>query len=278
MRMEAIIGIDKEKCQKDGLCVAECPVNLLVIDKEGYPRPVDAAQDICIDCGHCVAVCPTAALSQRTISADQCPEIKADRMLRLEQAEQFLRSRRSIRQYKAKSVEREKIEELIRIAGHAPSGHNLQPAKWMVILDSARIHQLAGLTVEWMRGLLVQQPELAGQMHLERVIAGWEKGMDPVLRSAPHLIIAYAAKFDRTAAAAVTNAIAYLELTAPVMGLGSCWAGYFTGASQTFEPLQKEIALPKGCMVYGAVMLGYPKARYYRLPLRKKPEITWCAH
>jgi nitroreductase/NAD-dependent dihydropyrimidine dehydrogenase PreA subunit len=275
MLMDGIVTIDKEKCRKDGACVAECPGKLLVLDKEGFPAAIKSAEELCIDCGHCVAVCQEGALDQRKIKSSSCLALKKDLVISQEQVEQLLRSRRSTRQYKAKPVEREKILRLLEIAGYAPSGHNAQPSRWIVIMDGPKVRELAGLVADWMRGVIDQQPEFAGLLRLDRVVNGWDKGYDVILRSAPHLIIGYAPMTERTAAAAIITAIAYIELAAPALGLGTCWAGYFTGACQSYEPLRKAIALPEDHSVYGAVMAGYPKARYYRIPTRKPVDVIW---
>jgi nitroreductase/NAD-dependent dihydropyrimidine dehydrogenase PreA subunit len=273
--MEGIVTVDKEKCRKDGACVAECPGKLLVLDKEGFPVPIESAEELCIDCGHCVAVCKEGALDQRKIKNGGCLTLKKDLVIRQTQVEQLLRSRRSARQYKAKPVEREKILRLLQIAAYAPSGHNAQPARWIVIMDGREVRELAGLVADWMRGVIDQRPEFARLLHMDRVVDGWEKGDDRILRSAPHLIIGYAPRAERTATAGIITAIAYIELAAPALGLGTCWAGYFTTACQSYEPLRKAIALPEDHSVYGAVMVGYPKARYYRIPTRKPVDAIW---
>jgi len=64
-------------------------------------------------------------------------------------------------------------------------------------------------------------------------------------------------------------------LAAPSLGLGTCWAGYFTAAANFYPPLQEALALPQGHLPYGAAMVGYPKYGYQRMPPRNKPEITW---
>jgi nitroreductase/NAD-dependent dihydropyrimidine dehydrogenase PreA subunit len=273
--MEGIVTVDKEKCRKDGACVAECPGKLLVLDKEGFPVPIESAEELCIDCGHCVAVCRDGALNQRKIKSGGCLALKKDLVIRQKQVEQLLHSRRSARQYKAKPVEREKILRLLQIAGYAPSGHNAQPARWIVIMDGHEVRKLAGLVADWMRGVIDQQPEFAMLLRLDRSVDSWEKGDDRILRSAPHLIIGYAPRTERTATAAIISAIAYIELAAPALGLGTCWAGYFTSACQSHEPLRKAISLPEDHAVYGAVMVGYPKARYYRIPSRKPVDVIW---
>jgi nitroreductase len=123
--------------------------------------------------------------------------------------------------------------------------------------------------------MLKEQPEAAAMMHMQRVIKRWQAGSDGILRGAPHVIVAHGPKQDRTAPTACTIALTYLELMAPAMGLGACWAGFFNAAAMFFPPLQKALDLPQGHMSFGAMMVGYPKVRYQRLPLRKEPPITW---
>ena len=71
------------------------------------------------------------------------------------------------------------------------------------------------------------------------------------------------------------SALSYLELYAHAKGLGTCWAGYFTVASNHHEPLTKALMLPAGHKCFGAVMLGYPRYRYYRIPKRNDVFVTW---
>src|SRR5512137_594592 len=92
--------INQEKCTRDGICAESCPMGLIECQDEiSYPTPIDNAEKLCVQCGHCVAVCPRGALSLKTIKPDQCPPIRNDWQLAPEQVEHFLRSRRSIRVY-----------------------------------------------------------------------------------------------------------------------------------------------------------------------------------
>ena len=39
--------------------------------------------------------------------------------------------------------------------------------------------------------------------------------------------------------------------------------------------MQKELEMPENNISFGAMMVGYPKFKYQRLPLRKDAEIMW---
>jgi nitroreductase/NAD-dependent dihydropyrimidine dehydrogenase PreA subunit len=271
-----LFTIDEEKCRRDGICAAECPVGI-ILPPEGdqTPAPTPDADELCINCGHCVAVCPHGALALTTMGPEDCPPVHKDWGLSVERAEHFLRARRSIRVYRDKPVPREIITRLIDIARYAPSGHNTQPVRWRVIYDSAKLPELAGLVVDWVRYMIKEMPELALSLHMDRVVDKWEKGFDAVLRGAPHLIIAHGEKDERSAPAGCTIALTHLDLAAPSFGLGVCWAGYFTAAAQTWPPLQAALGLPEGHQVFGTMMIGHPRFEYHRLPLRNEPVITW---
>ena len=126
-----------------------------------------------------------------------------------------------------------------------------------------------------MRSLLAERAEFALSMHMDRVVDSWDKGIDRILRSAPHLVAAHGLSTMPISQSACFIALTYLELAAPSLGLGTCWAGYFTAAANFYPPLQEALALPQGHLPYGAVMVGYPKYSYQRMPPRNKPEITW---
>ena len=147
-----MITIDTEKCKRDGICVRECPTAIIKLkDKESVPKIMKGGEAFCLRCGHCVAVCPHGALDHKDVPLDACPPIERALKLTPEQAIQFLRSRRSVRFFKDKPVEKETLERLIEMARYAPTGSNSQLVQYTVFTDKEKIHELAGLTVDCMK-------------------------------------------------------------------------------------------------------------------------------
>jgi len=214
-------------------------------------------------------------MSHRDVPVTACPPVRPESRLDPDQCAHFLRARRSIRVYRAQPVEREKLSQLIDMARYAPSGSNSQGVRWLVVGNRGELNRLAGIVVDWMRWLQAEMPAIAQGMHVRRSIERWNAGQDVILRGAPALIIAYAGKDDRRAPATCTIALTTLELAAASLGLGGCWAGYFNAAAAVFPPLQAALGFPEGHQCYGAMMIGYPKFAYHRLPIRKSPRVDW---
>jgi nitroreductase/NAD-dependent dihydropyrimidine dehydrogenase PreA subunit len=272
--------IDEMRCNKDGICAAECPAMLIRLkDGNGFPEMVPGGEEICIACGHCVAVCPTGALTLDQVPLDQCPEIKKELTIDEQQAVQFLRSRRSIRIYQDKPVEKQKIQRLIEIARYAPSGGNNQQVKWVVVNGKEKLHQLAEMTTDWMRDIVDKHPDKApapySPQRLSLFIAAWDAGYDGILRSAPTLVTAMSPKEAGNGIVDPTIALSYFELAALRLGLGTCWAGLLHRAMLYWEPLKLAMDITEDYPYFYPMMVGYPKFRYYRLPERKAPEIKW---
>ncbi len=263
--------VDIEKCKRCGACGAECPYDLIVEDKEGFPKLRLAAKKTCIACGHCVAVCPTSALVlpelpvTPELTPEQCVPLARDLRLTPEQADQFLQSRRSIRAYRDKCIPEDVMEELLGVASFAPSAKNGQPAQWVVTRTSETTRRLAELTVEFM----------AINNVFPGVIKNWEKGFDKILHGAPHVAIAHAPEDGFNPAEDCSLAAAYLELAAHSRGIGACWAGFLMEAAEGYFPIRELLGLPEGHGIYAVLMLGYPKFHYKRIPRRREVKLTW---
>jgi nitroreductase/NAD-dependent dihydropyrimidine dehydrogenase PreA subunit len=271
-----LITVDEERCKKDGLCAAECPAVIIRLPKDGFPEMVAGGEETCLRCGHCVAVCPHGALSHQHCTREECPPIDPKLVLTERQAMQFLRTRRSVRRYQDKPVEREKIQRLIEIARYAPTGSNSQLVEWLVVDDKSKIKEFAGLTIDYYRRLLKEEPQAAAYASLPRAIAAWDAGYDAVLRNAPAVVVASAPQEAFNGMIDVTLALSYLDLMAPVFGLGTCWAGMLQRALRFAPPVKEALGVPAGHPHHYPMMLGYPKVKYYRLPERKPPKITYA--
>jgi nitroreductase len=244
-------------------------------DDDSLPLPTSVAEEMCSRCGHCVAVCPQGALSHTAMTPKQCPPIQRGWLLDQERVEHFLRSRRSIRNYKNKKVDRELLTKLIDIARFGPTGGNSQPVQWRVIYDTEEVRLLTERIFDWLSHSMNDPKEESLAKKFNHTLASWERGEDSISRGAPHLIVTHAHKDSPGALSACTIALTYLELAAPSLGLGACWSGFLHESSKVWGPIQKALRLPEEHECFGAMMIGYPKYNYQRLPLRNEPMISW---
>jgi ferredoxin len=217
-----LFAIDHEKCDNDGICALECPAHIIEITENG-PVPSDGAQEICIQCGHCVAVCPRAAITLKFLSPEDCMPVKKELALDAAHTEHFLRSRRAVRRYRDKPVPRDLFEKALGIACCAPTGSNRQEVQWLVIDKRDDVKKVAAHVIEWMQNLVKTRPELA----------------------------------------------------LPGFDLGSCWAGYVNYAAGQCPPLAKFLSFPENHSCHGALMVGFPKFRYFRAPKRNNPVVRY---
>ncbi|UCE54318.1 MAG: nitroreductase family protein [Desulfobacterales bacterium] len=269
-------SVDPEKCKNDGICVKACPTQIIQMKSpEGIPVPTEDFEEHCLACGHCVAACPTGAFSLDWLSSEECPPIERELVLSPEQAEQFLRSRRSIRNFNDTPVERPLLGKLLEIACYAPSAKNNQPWHWTVVEEPAKVKQCASFVIDWMRSVIKKTPTIAESRGFVRVVAAWDSGEERICRGAPHVIVAHAEKNYGFGAEDCALALSYLELFAHAIGLGACWGGYFYSATNSYPPLFKALGLPKDHRAFGAMMVGYPQLNYCRIPLRYPPRVTW---
>lgn len=270
------ITINAEKCRRDGLCAAVCPLGIIALrGKKEVPQPLDDMLRWCIGCGHCVAVCPTGALDHSDIPAKMCAPLMPDRIPDSGQVEHFLRSRRSIRRFKPDPPDRDTLQRIIAMAGYAPSGHNRQPVHWTVFDKREDVHRLAELTAGAMRHSLEKGVDPGQRFMFEATVTAWDNGRDVILHEAPCLVAAHCRKVVGSEAVDASVALATMNLAAHSLGLGCCWAGLFMMTARHWQPLLDFLHLPDGHHIYGAMMVGTPKYTFQRMPHRKSPVINW---
>ncbi|THB74931.1 MAG: ferridoxin [Gammaproteobacteria bacterium] len=268
------IIIDQNRCNKDGVCAATCPLHIIKIDPESkLPLLNEQQKERCINCGHCLSVCSKDALTLNGVAPEDCLKITTDNSPTKGMVKQLLQSRRSIRAYKGKQVEQSKLSELMDVVNYAPTGRNEQELSWRIVNDKEKMRVLAGYVVDWMKKVIQINQDYAG--YYQGLINSWEKGHDNVLRGAPALVVTVAPNDAQIGVEDGSTAISYLELAAPSFDLGTCWAGYFYFASNASQDIKKYLNISKEDKCVGAAMIGYPKYKYYRIPKRKPVEIEW---
>lgn len=293
-----VITIDRSLCKQDGICAMVCPEGIFV-QQEKLAIPELLYEEDCIACGHCVAICRHSAISHSEFEPTAVRAIQFEQMPSTEQVMEMLKSRRSIREFRDKPVEKQSIERIIDGSRCAPSGHNSQSTEFLVVQDKDVLKQVSALVIEYFKfeikrfanpffrtlALLANQEmaesgldELSG---FKRIIKMFETGADPILNDAPVLLAFHAHRnivfADINAQLALQNA----SLVAHSLGVGHFYTGWVLSpcrapmARAWNQRIPDLLGIPPENQLYGALALGYPIPKFKRMIERKRAQIAW---
>lgn len=138
-------------------------------------------------------------MHQRAMGPEDCEEIDIHLVPKWDRVRQYLTSRRSVRVYINRAIEKEKILQLLDVSRFAPNGANRQVIRWIVVNDPAKVRRISGMTIEWMKVVKEKAPALYEEAKMEVFVESWESGQDRIARGAPCIIMLCAPKDERTA-------------------------------------------------------------------------------
>ena len=190
-------------------------------------------------------------------------------------AYEFLRMRRSVRNFKPQPPTDEEITRLLDIARYAPTAGNSQGMYYIVIRDAEKIKAIADAVADWMEAEVEAGTE--NKRYFMTVLRAYrERGQDIIARHAPCLIFALARRLNITGVSNAEQSWAYAELFAPTIGLGTTIAGFIQSCGIAgYQPLLDLIEVPPKHKVVGTLMVGYPKYKYQRMPERQHLKVEF---
>lgn len=195
-------------------------------------------------------------------------------MMEGEEFQQWLRARRSVREFEDRPVPREVLERLMQAAITAPSNTNRQPWRFAVISDLDTKKRV----VEVVRDRTAQMRAIIDQSHHAEEFAGYgdffHEPLDnaatiiiPQYREYPDLIANlirsgggdpdtfHTASSMQAELCSTAGAVMCLLLQARAEGLGACWmAGPMVARDQIHEIL----GIRGPWQMVGGIALGYP--------------------
>ena len=199
-------------------------------------------------------------------------------MMDYEQLLALLRSRRSIRRFTDQAVSRDDLSRLLEAARWAPSNHNRQPWRFLVLDDRERIRGLAKTVGQALAVKLKALPALASAYAGDLAYYGTLFAQAPALIVAlhKHPVSVSAALLEGVPNAdlvsgeplSVAMAVQNLLLAAPALGLGTC---VMTAPLLVQDAVAGALRLPAGHDLTCFIALGYP-AESPEAPRRKKLE------
>ena len=161
----------------------------------------------------------------------------------------LMRSRRSVRSYRPDPIPEEQIDKIIEAGCLAPSSHNSQPWRFVVITDRAKINRMS-LSVQ---GYLEENAET--EERRKKLDERFADGNDGVFYGAPCVILVCTEK-DTSEYAPMDCGMAgqNMALYARDQGIGSCFIGYARHCSR--EALV-EAGMPENMDLQFGMTFGY---------------------
>jgi nitroreductase/NAD-dependent dihydropyrimidine dehydrogenase PreA subunit len=270
--------INSNKCIGCGLCVKDCfQKEIEIIENKAYIK-----NESCIKCGHCIAVCPENAVFTDEYNMMDVNEysknnfdISEDNLLN------FIKFRRSTRQFKDKDVSEQMIMKIIEAGRFTQTGSNLQEVSYIVVKDD--LHKLKKLALKSLKsmGEYILGDENIKDALIKRYANLWikmydqyeedPKKNDRLFFNAPVVIIV-TANSDVNGALASSN----MELMTNAMGLGTFFSGFLVrAAANGNKEVSDFLGVKEGHKIATCMVIGYPDVKYLRTAPRKKADIIW---
>ncbi len=291
--------IDQQKCTGCGLCIEVCTDRTLSLEAD---KAVVSGSK-CLQCGHCAAICPTGAIEVKAIDPENLKFSNIDPVNKwlewgdFDTAElvRLMASRRSCRNYQKKEIDRNILEDLIKIGITAPSGTNSQKWTFTVLDRRDQVSAFGNRVAQFFQKLnkMAENPLLrlmsrifAGNTlgnyyrryyeSVKRGLVEWEEeGRDLLFHGATAVILVGSEPGASCPAEDALLATQNILLGAHSMGLGSCLIGFAVSAMQHDPAIKDLIDIPRDEKIYAVIALGYPNEKYQRLTGRLTPVVRF---
>jgi len=257
--------VDEARCVKCGACVDDCPARVIFSDDGGVPFIPPEKEGGCYRCQHCLAVCPTAAVSVVGVNPDRTLPIRGA-IPSPEGMEALIRGRRSVRRYRQENLPRELFDRLLTVAWQAPTGVNARDVLFTVVDDRERLALLRDEVMGKIRDAFDQGRVPDSFSFFSSFVRLWyEKGVDIIFRDAPHLVIASAPRAAASPEPDCLIALSYFELYAASCGVGTVWNGLAKwGMFELADGMRERLNIPEDHLIGYVMSFGYPAVVYHR--------------
>jgi nitroreductase/NAD-dependent dihydropyrimidine dehydrogenase PreA subunit len=285
------VSIDYNKCNTCSICIetsAGC------FSKKDDRIEVIADDKTCVLCGHCVAACPSEAITHNIMDMKNFPKVRKGKFFQIEDFIQYIRERRSHRAFLKKPISKEDLEKLIDAVRYSPTGHNEQTVELIIVQNPQKRKTLSNLAVDFYASAIkkaekdledlksagkaspAQVAEMEGMVQFfQMIVQARDAGVDPILYDAPAVAIFHSAAKLITPKDNCIIAATTMGLLARTLGLETTFIAMFESAANSYPPLIKELGLPEGNKVFGVLVIGYPKIKYSRTVDRKPVRVRW---
>jgi nitroreductase len=238
---------------------------MIIAMTDGYPAIAPEKEGACYKCQHCLAICPTGAVSILGLNPTGSRPLIGG-FPDPDKLEILMKGRRSVRRYKDENLDPVLLQRLLEVAWHAPTGVNSRQVRFTVVDDKEK---MAALRAEVMTGLtrLVRENALPeGMQFYADFISMWEeRGFDVIFRGAPHLLVTSVPKNVPTPLPDCLIAMSYFELFAQANGVGTVWNGLAKWAINDLLPETRvRLGIPEDHLIGYCMAFGTPAVDFAR--------------
>lgn len=294
MKLPVTTEINQKLCNGCGLCVIICPSETLsLIDGKA-----EVTGNYSMHCDHCAAICPTGAVTVRGVDKDALKLATVnnnDTWLKYGDFDaaslvQLMRSRRSCRTFSDEPVEKDILEDLVKIGTTAPSGTNSQLWTFTILPHRVAVEKLGHAIARFFLRLnkMAENPLMRffSKLFMKDALGTYyrgyyetvkeefrkreETGRDRLFHGAPAAIIVGMKPGASCPSEDALLASQNILLVAHAMGLGTCLIGFAVEAMKHDPRIKKILGIPDDESVYALIAIGKTRTRYARLAGRKK--------
>lgn len=285
--------VEQATCTGCGLCVEACTDRIYTLEN-GKAKPGRGEFLGCIACGQCAAVCPTQSITVggRGMTPDDLVERPAAEPPTAEQLGAMFLSRRSIRKFAEREVDRATLDRILEMTSTAPMG--IPPSDVGVLVfhgrakvrafveESAQIfarmnRSLSPLMMMLMRPFWGKQGAMLMREFikplLQTLVEKHAEGEDWFAHDAPVFLLFHYGPLGGLPDC--TIAATYAMLAAESLGLGSC----LLGTTETFnhdKTFKARHGIPAENKIGLGLVLGHPALKYPRAVRRHLASVKFA--
>jgi len=290
-----IASINTETCKRCGLCSQICPAKIYTKTESGEIKVDTDRADVCLKCGQCMAICETQSIKIEGLSYEKDLFEIPENSVNYDIFYNFLATRRSVRNFKNKPVEKEVIQKIIDAISLAPYGALPNNVEITVVQNRQVIEKALPFMEEFInncdkwfsnpishlmikRRLSVERYNTIINHLLPRIRKGQYKIAqrgDTITRNAPALLIFHA---DKGAEEHTEDALIYLTyalLAAHSLGLGATVIGLVPPPINKIKELKDIFNIPENNEAIIAMIIGYPQYKFKKGIKRPRTKIHW---
>ena len=253
--------IDKNKCISCGLCVKDCSTVSIKLGEDNKPFMTEKGEANCMSCQHCLAICPTSAISilgKNPQNSTTFAELFPENILNT------IKNRKSCRHFKEEDVPKEIIEKLKFMLNYVPTGRNNHNLLFSIVDKRKDADIIREYVNKNLLKLIKTFPFNFVAKKYSRYTKLLEKNIDIIFRNAPHIIVACSPVDAPCADIDPVIALSYFELYANSLGLGTCWCGLAQNCFKILPKIKDFFNIPKGYKPVYVMLFGLPSLKYHR--------------